>query len=143
MRASVLSILAALGLAMVSLLFLRNAPRLTAVFLVYAVLWAWSGVVYHRGSRFGYYAVAVFTVPWILILGAQFCRRIFYLIAYGGDAPDEMGSPLAFLIGWIFETPPTLVILILGLLLLREWRHVRPWNTEPGDAPSDGPRDAS
>jgi hypothetical protein len=136
--AGVLSIWAAVGLALLSLLFLKNAPFLAVVFVIYAGLWAWSGVVYRRGKKSGFYAAVAFTVPWILLFGAQFCRRVFYLAAYGGDAPDGMGSPLAFLIGWAFEIPPTVVILTLGFFLLREWKSVRHWSTRPSDSSNRG-----
>lgn len=65
--APILSMLAEVGLALLTLLSLTGAPWLTAILLTYVALWAWAA---------------------LFALQLQLCRRVFALLMYGGELPD-------------------------------------------------------
>lgn len=88
--------------------------------LTFAVLWwvVWIGLLLE--SSWGWRWAWIVLVPWGLA-AAIFLRRIGFIIVNGGmDSATQPGSPLAFLIGWVFETivltAPTTAILTLLLL---------------------------
>jgi hypothetical protein len=64
---------------------------------------------------------------WVLLLWIPMCfqvvRRLVYWITIGMEPTDGMGSPLAFLIGFVFES---IIFLPLSLMLLHLIRD-KPW----------------
>ncbi len=76
------------------------------------------GVLLLFRLRSGAVAVAVFVASQLLAGLWFFWLRVQFIIENGGmEGPDGYGSPLAFLIGWIWEQAITTAV-GLGLLLL-------------------------
>jgi hypothetical protein len=91
-------------------------------------IWALAGVL-HVCRRRESYAVAGF---WAVLLGlplsVQVMQRLHYWLTIGMEPPDGMGSPMAFLAGfvieWLIFAP--LCVMLLILLVARPWRPGRP-----------------
>ena len=58
-----------------------------------------------------------------LPMGVQVVRRLHYWVTIGMEPPDGVGSPLAFLVGFVLEW---LVFLLLTILLVYLVR-AKPW----------------
>lgn len=75
-----------------------RSPSYAALFWIIAVL-----LLLRR--RAGLYMGAAVLLPPVGVYGFQQIRRIWFILKNGGMEPvDGMGSPMAFLIGWIFES---------------------------------------
>jgi len=65
---------------------------------------------------------------WVLMLGLplafQVVRRMHHWLTIGMDAPDGMGSPMAFLLGFVLEWVvfAPLCFMLAVLVVLRPWR---------------------
>jgi len=75
-------------------------------------------------NRFAYAAAGV----WVLLLWLPVCvqvvRRLYYWVTIGMERPDGTGSPLAFLIGLVFEWVVLfpLTALLVYLVRAKPWR---------------------
>lgn len=87
-----------------------------------AVLWVVAGLLLLR-PRVGLYCGVVVLLPPAGLYGYQLVRRISFIITNGSMEPaDGMGSPMAFLLGWIMESIvllPTVIAFLACLILLR------------------------
>jgi hypothetical protein len=88
-------------------------------------LWLTATVLHVLRSKLAYMIAGI----WVLMLGLplafQVVRRLHYWAIIGMEAPDGMGSPLAFLIGFIFEWVIffPLCLMLAVLILFRPWRN--------------------
>lgn len=86
------------------------------------------GILAALGLCFGYRkalpAALAFAGLFLLEGVCLFIVRVWFIIENGGmDRKDGFGSPVAFMIGWVFEiTVITFPSLVLTLLLLKIWR---------------------
>jgi hypothetical protein len=87
---------------------------------LYGFMWLVSGLKYQVGKPSYWFSVGL-TVPWASVFFIRFGGRIFYWFAYGGDSPDGIGSPLAFLIGWAFEMPAVIGMALLCYMLIYDY----------------------
>lgn len=138
MPPSALSVLSAVALALGSLLFLKTAPWLAIACLGYSTIWITVALQYRPGNRLSIIALIGFALPLFLFFSALLCLRFVYFMRHGMDAPDEMASPLAFLLGLAFEAVPTYGLLTLCLSLRSNWRQRHTKNTEPLGAANGG-----
>jgi hypothetical protein len=117
--AGILTIVVSVGLFHLSLIYSSIFPSAVPYLILYSIVWCLLGIAYIVGFRWSLYGILVLDLPWILLFGIQFLRRTYYFVLYTGEVPGKPGSPLAFVIGWIFETPPTLMVFILtGYILI-------------------------
>ncbi len=81
-------------------------------------------VLLERRPKWGCVCVIVFaSVPLLLCL-VQTARRLAFIAHHGGmDSAEEPGSPMAFLIGWVFEWfvlgGPTSVLIVTAAAAFR------------------------
>ncbi len=87
--------------------------------LIYGFILLLSGINY-RSKKSWFLIALVMTVPWAGLIYFQFLRRVFYWFVHGGEAPNGMGSPVAFLIGWLFELPFVIGISIVCYALYKD-----------------------
>ena len=105
-----------------SLLLFYKQPSFVIPLTMYALMWFFVGLNYDPEKRTFWFGLG-FSAPWAILFFMQFFRRLYYLVAYGGELPDGTGSPVAFLIGWAFEIPIYLGLFVLGRELLLDYRH--------------------
>jgi hypothetical protein len=105
------------------LLFYKNTYVIIPL-SIYALAWFFVGLNYNPAKRAFWFGIG-FSLPWVLLFFIQFLRRLFYLVAYGGELPDGAGSPVAFLIGWAFEMPVYLGLFVLCRELTFDYRYRR------------------
>jgi hypothetical protein len=114
--------------ALLCLLSLSLIGRTTPAALVLhaaCVLWIASIVLRIMSSRFMYAAAGA----WVALLWVPMCvqvfRRLYYWATIGMEPPDGMGSPIAFLIGFIIEWLLFLPLTFMLVFLIRAkpWRH--------------------
>jgi hypothetical protein len=126
--ATVLFWIAFYGLgALILLLTLRSFGKVAPVAVLLqsaAAVWALTLVLHLLRSK----AAFVTATIWVLMLGLplafQVVRRAYHWITVGMDSPDGMGSPMAFLLGFVLEwlVLAPLCFMLAVLVLLRPWR---------------------
>ena len=113
--------------ALILLLTLRSLGKVApvAILLQSAIaVWALALVLRLLRSKVAYVIAAI----WVLMLGlplaVQVVRRAHHWITIGMDSPDGMGSPMAFLLGFVLEWVvfAPLCFMLGVLVLLRPWR---------------------
>ena len=113
--------------ALLLLLTLRSFGKTSpvAILLQSAVaIWALTVVFHLFRSKIAYVTAAAWVVMLGLPLSVQVVRRLHHWITIGMDAPDGMGSPMAFLFGFILEWVvfAPLCLMLAVLVVLRPWR---------------------
>ena len=73
--------------------------------------------------RFAYGAAGAWVLLLWLPMGVQVVRRLYYGVTIGMEPADGMGSPLAFLIGFVFEWLVFLPLTVMLVFLMR----AKPW----------------
>jgi hypothetical protein len=111
-------------------LFLVSNPRGTAIGDIYAIviclLWVLAIALRRSGQPRGYQYLAA--VAWILMAWIPvtiiICVYLDYWRRIGTEAPDGMGSPLAFLMGLMFQVLlfVPLTVLLGILIFAKPWR---------------------
>ncbi|HEV7301968.1 MAG TPA: hypothetical protein VGN72_21715 [Tepidisphaeraceae bacterium] len=117
--------------SLVFLISLRSFGKTAPVAMLLqaaCLLWFIATVLHLSRSRFAY----AFAGGWVLLLGLplafQVVKRLHYWITIGMEPPDGMGSPMAFLLGFIMEWAAflPLCLMLIVLVLFRPWRGGRP-----------------
>jgi hypothetical protein len=111
-----------LPLGVLTLLSLFQTSPAALFLKAAAGLWLGAVLLHAGGQRLQYRAAGAWTVGLWIPMGCQVVRRLHYWITIGMEPPDGMGSPLAFLIGFVMEQMVFLPLTaLLLLLLLRGW----------------------
>jgi len=101
-------ILLSVIIVLIAVLLLKKSQLLIPV-IVYGVVLLVSGM-YYKTDRIFFWSGIVLTTPLAVLFYFQFLRRLFYLICYGGESANGMGSPLLFLVHFIYELPFTIIV---------------------------------
>jgi hypothetical protein len=90
----------------------------------YALAWWMTGAQLRRGhSHAPVLALLLIAAPWLAALGQTMLRVAFVLREGDLDGPDGYGSPMAFVLGVVFELG--LVFLPLTVIAVRLWHASR------------------
>lgn len=110
--------------ALIALQVLGEGSLAALILQALTTLWL-TGIVMHLIARRWAYAVAG---SWALLvalpLAFQVLQRLYHWITIGMEAEDGTGSPLAFLIGFVFEWllfAPLCMMLVI-LIAMKPWR---------------------
>ncbi|TWT90768.1 hypothetical protein Mal64_11650 [Pseudobythopirellula maris] len=97
------------------------------VLQVAAAIWIAALLLRMYRHRLAYAAAGAWVLLLWLPMCAQVIRRLHYWVTIGMEPPDGMGSPLAFMMGLIFELLVFLPLtgLLIDLVLLKPWRSGR------------------
>ncbi len=87
----------------ISLLFQKTIHLFIST-IIYGIVLFILGFYYYTNKYF-LWATVISIMPWVSLIYFQFLRRLYYLVANGGERSNGMGSPFLFLIGMLFELP--------------------------------------
>lgn len=76
---------------------------------IYASILILSGL-YYRANKYFLWIAIITVLPFAILVYFQFLKRLFYLILYGGEQANGIGSPLLFLLNFLYELPFTVLV---------------------------------